>query len=115
MAVNLKYGQRHAVEVLEELGTEVVPLFPKQGQRAAAIGSTGAEEFPALCRLVSAGKRVCCAVGEKGWQRWGCSSDAREKTPLDRKREYEQNVLESLRNPSIAGRVEACQNDISKC
>lgn len=29
--LNLKYGTRLAGDVLEELGAEVVPLFPKQG------------------------------------------------------------------------------------
>ena len=42
------------------------------------------------------------------------SSDAREKAPLDRKREYQQNVYESLRNSGFEARAEACWNEISK-
>ena len=45
---NLKYGQRPAGEVLEELGAGVVPLFPKQEQAAPAIGSAEAEAIPSL-------------------------------------------------------------------
>ena len=41
------------------------------------------------------------------------SSDAREKAPLDREREYQQNVYESLRNSEFEARAEACRNDIS--
>ena len=44
MTLNLKCGQRHAVDVLEELGPEVVPLFPKQNQFVSAIGPMEAEE-----------------------------------------------------------------------
>jgi luciferase-type oxidoreductase len=46
--LNLKYGQRLASEVLEELGAGVVPMFPKQDQAAAVIGSTEAEAIPSL-------------------------------------------------------------------
>jgi len=46
--LNLKYGQRPAGEVLEELGAVVVPLFPKQEQAAPALGSTEAETITSL-------------------------------------------------------------------
>ena len=42
-------------------------------------------------------------------RRKGCgvyNSDARQKTPLDREREYQQNVYESLRNSAFNGRAE---------
>ena len=42
-------------------------------------------------------------------------SEAREKTPLNREREYQQNVYESLRNSRFNDRAEACRNDGSKC
>ena len=42
------------------------------------------------------------------------SSDAREKAPLDREREYQQSVYESLRNSGFEARAEACRNDSSK-
>jgi hypothetical protein len=42
------------------------------------------------------------------------SSDAREKAPLDREREYQQDVYESLRNSGFEARTEACWNEISK-
>ena len=38
------YGQHHALDVLEELGPEVVPVFPKQNQFVSVIGPTEAEE-----------------------------------------------------------------------
>lgn len=44
--LNLKYGQRPAGEVLEELGADVVPLFPKQDEAAHAVVSTEAETIP---------------------------------------------------------------------
>lgn len=50
--LNLKYGQRPAGEVLEELGAGVVPLFPKQEQAAPATGSIEAE---AITNLLSVG------------------------------------------------------------
>jgi luciferase-type oxidoreductase len=43
--LNLKYGTRPAGEVLEELGSEVVPLFPRQETALAAEASTGAGVF----------------------------------------------------------------------
>jgi len=46
--LNLKYGQRPAGEVLEELGADVVPLFPKQEQTAPAAGSTETETITSL-------------------------------------------------------------------
>jgi len=48
--LNLKYGQRPAGEVLEELGADVVPLFPKQEQAAA-----GSIEAEAITSLLSVG------------------------------------------------------------
>jgi hypothetical protein len=36
-------------------------------------------------------------------------------TPLDREREYQQNVYESLRNSGFDACAEACQNDSSTC
>jgi len=42
-------------------------------------------------------------------------SEAQEKTPLDREREYQQNVYESLRNSGFNDRVEDCRNTSSKC
>ena len=46
--LNLKYGQRSAGEVLEELGVSVVPMFPRQDQVASATGSREAEAIPGL-------------------------------------------------------------------
>jgi luciferase-type oxidoreductase len=46
VALNLKYGQRTADEVLEELGAAVVPLFPRHGQAAQTVGSKEAETIP---------------------------------------------------------------------
>ncbi len=43
--LNLKYGSRPASDVLEELGAEVVPLFPKQELIAPAEASDGAKEL----------------------------------------------------------------------
>lgn len=43
------------------------------------------------------------------------ASEGREKTPLDREREQQQNVYESLRNSGFNDRAEACRNDVSKC
>jgi luciferase-type oxidoreductase len=43
--LNLKYGTRPAGEVLEELGSEVVPLFPRQETALSAEASTGTRVF----------------------------------------------------------------------
>jgi hypothetical protein len=44
--LNLKYGQRPAAEVLEELGADVVPLFPKLDQAGHTVGATEAGPSP---------------------------------------------------------------------
>lgn len=43
--LNLKYGTRPASDVLEELGGEVVPLFPKREIAVSADASKGEQEF----------------------------------------------------------------------
>lgn len=48
--LNLKYGKRPANDVLEELGAEVVPLFPKQEMAIPPVASEEAKEF---CRPAS--------------------------------------------------------------
>ncbi len=45
----------------------------------------------------------------------GHASEAREKTPLHREREYQHNSYESLRNSGLNDRAEACRMDGSKC
>lgn len=43
--LNLKYGKRPANDVLEELGAEVIPLFPKQEMAIPPVASEEAKEF----------------------------------------------------------------------
>jgi len=43
--LNLKYGTRPASDVLEELGAEVIPLFPKQGTPVPTDVSEESTEF----------------------------------------------------------------------
>ena len=42
-------------------------------------------------------------------------AEGREKTPLDREREYQHNSYESLRNSGFNDRAEASRTDSSKC
>jgi len=51
----------------------------------------------------------------KGGTGGGSTSGEREKTPLDREREYQQRVYESLRISGFEARAEACRTDSSKC
>ncbi len=53
VAFNLKYGRRPAAEVLEELGTHVVPMFPGQGK---AIVARRSDEDGSLPSRMPAGK-----------------------------------------------------------
>lgn len=48
--LNLKYGQRPAAEVLEELGAHVVPLFPRH-DRTAAAGLMESEDYLSLSSI----------------------------------------------------------------
>ena len=48
--LNLKYGQRPAAEVLEELGAHVVPLFPRH-DRTGAAGPTESEDYLSLSSI----------------------------------------------------------------
>lgn len=45
----------------------------------------------------------------------GYQTEEREKTPLDREREYQHNAYESLRNSGFNDRAEACRINGSKC
>ncbi len=60
-------------------------------------------------------RKVLAARQPRGNSGGGYQSEGREKTPLDREREQQQNVYESLRNSGFNDRAEACRNDSSKC
>ena len=60
------------------------------------------------------------SLGRKGSlvqrrRREGIHVGCREEKPLDREREYQQNIYESLRNFGFNDPAEACRNDSSKC
>lgn len=60
-------------------------------------------------------KVLLARQARKGGTGGGSTSGGREMTPLDREREHQQRVIESLRISGQDARAEACRNDISKC